>query len=93
MQPDIEGDIRFAEMAKIRQARAMSPAEKFLAGPKLFAEECKRWKQELRDENPDCDEEAIHTLLVKQLRSDREREESDRVAAYAATHPEFALAP
>ena len=33
MQQDIESDIRFAELAKIRQARAMSPAEKFLAGP------------------------------------------------------------
>ena len=40
MQPDIEGDARFADMAKIRQARAMSPAEKFLAGAQLFEEAC-----------------------------------------------------
>lgn len=40
MQPDIEADARFADMAKIRQARAMSPAEKFLAGAELFEEAC-----------------------------------------------------
>ncbi|MDP4626430.1 MAG: hypothetical protein NWT08_14995 [Akkermansiaceae bacterium] len=40
MQPDIESDARFADLAKIRQARAMSPEEKFLAGAELFEEAC-----------------------------------------------------
>lgn len=68
MQQDIESDIRFAELAKIRQARAMSPAEKFLAGPRLFRGVCERMKEGLRDENPSCDEKAIHVLLQKRLK-------------------------
>ena len=68
MQPDIEGDLRFAEMAKIRQARAMSPAEKFLAGPRLFAGVCDRMKEGLRDEHPGLDENSIHALLAKRLK-------------------------
>lgn len=36
----IASDARFAEMAKIRQARAMSPWMKFRAGADLFEEAC-----------------------------------------------------
>lgn len=68
MKPDIGSDARFADMAKIRQARAMSPAEKFLAGPRLFKGVCERMKEGLRDENPECDEEAIHSLLRERFR-------------------------
>ncbi|MDP4790773.1 MAG: hypothetical protein NWR99_02740, partial [Verrucomicrobiales bacterium] len=56
-----------ADLAKIRQARAMSPEEKFLAGPRLFQGVCERMKEGLRDENPGCDEETIHSLLRKRF--------------------------
>ncbi len=77
MQPDIESDIRFAELAKIRQARAMSPAEKFLAGPRLFQGVCERMKEGLRDENPDYDDRAIHALLTNRLRILRKLEDKN----------------
>jgi hypothetical protein len=80
MQPDIESDARFADMAKIRQARAMSPAEKFLAGPRLFYGVCERMKEGLRDENPGCDEETIHQLLRKRFQILRKLEDRNITA-------------
>lgn len=93
MQPDIESDARFADMAKIRQARAMSPAEKFLAGPRLFQGVCERMKEGLRDENPECDEEMIASLLRKRLKILRELEDSDRLATYSKSCPGNISAP
>ena len=40
MDATITSDARFAERAKIRQARAMSPWMKFRAGADLFEEAC-----------------------------------------------------
>ena len=40
MEATIASDARFAERAKIRQARAMSPEMKFRAGADLFEEAC-----------------------------------------------------
>lgn len=40
MDAAIMSDARFAERAKIRQARAMSPWMKFRAGADLFEEAC-----------------------------------------------------
>jgi hypothetical protein len=80
MEPDIEGDARFADMAKIRQARAMSPAEKFLAGPRLFQGVCERMKEGLRDENPGSDEDEIHAMLRKRFRLLRKLEERNHSA-------------
>jgi len=76
MQPDIKSDAHFADMAKIRQARAMSPAEKFLAGPRLFEGVCERMKEALRDENPDADEDGILSLLRRRFHILRKLEES-----------------
>lgn len=42
MEPDIRSDVNFVERAKIRQAREMSPEEKFRCGADLFEESC-RW--------------------------------------------------
>ena len=40
MESTIASDARFAERAKVRQARAMSPEMKFRAGADLFEEAC-----------------------------------------------------
>lgn len=40
MEGTIASDARFAELAKIRQARCLSPAMKFRAGADLFEEAC-----------------------------------------------------
>ena len=52
---------------KVRQARLMSPEERMLAGPRLFAGVCERMKEGLRDENPGASEEVIHGLLLDRL--------------------------
>lgn len=51
-------------LAKVRQARAMSAQERFLAGPRLFAGVCDRMKEGLRDDHPDSSEDEIHRLLL-----------------------------
>ena len=42
MENFIRSDARASDLAKVRQARAMSPAMKFRAGYELFEEGC-RW--------------------------------------------------
>lgn len=51
-------------LAKVRQARAMSAQERFLAGPRLFAGVCDRMKEGLRDDHPGISEAEIHQLLL-----------------------------
>ncbi len=77
MQPDIESDVKFADMPTIRQACAMSPATKSLAGAQLFEGVCKRMKEGLRDENPGCNDETIHGFLLEKLLALRKLEETD----------------
>jgi len=60
----IATDARFADLAKVRQARMMSEEERVLAGPKLFEGVCERMKEGLRDENPGSTEHEIRRLLV-----------------------------
>ena len=67
MQPDIESDARFADMAKIRQARAMSPAEKFLAGAQLFEEACQWSLAGISARFPHLSEEERMLKLRKHL--------------------------
>ena len=67
MNAGIENDMRIADLAKIRQARAMSAEDRMLAGPRLFAGVCARMKEGLRDEQPDASEEEIHRLLLSRL--------------------------
>lgn len=80
MEPEIKGDAMFVDMAKIRQARAMSPAEKFLAGPRLFQGVCERMKEALREENPGSDESEIHAMLRERLRLLQKLEERNHTA-------------
>ncbi len=67
MDDRIAEDARFALLAKVRQARAMSEEERVLSGPRLFAGVCDRMKEGLRDERPDADEAEIHRLLIQRL--------------------------
>lgn len=67
MKEQIVSDARFADLAKVRQARRMSEEERVLAGPRLFSGVCERMKEGLRDERPNATEEEIHGFLLKRL--------------------------
>lgn len=69
MESDIEGEARFADMAKIRQARAMSPADKFLAGARLFEEACQWTLAGMAARFPHLSEAQRMEKLVKNLPS------------------------
>ena len=66
----IRHQAKLVEEEKIRQARAMSPAEKFLAGAELFEEACERSLAGIRFRNPELTEdqakERLRELLVIQ---------------------------
>lgn len=51
----------------IEKARAMSISEKFLAGVRLFEEECQVTRSELRLMNPDWNEEQVEAELNRRL--------------------------
>lgn len=76
MDERIASDARFADLAKVRQARTMSEEERVLAGPRLFAGVCDRMKEGLRDECPDATDEGIHQLLLRRLSRLRKLETS-----------------
>ena len=78
MLEDIASDARFADLAKIRQARAMSEEERTLAGPRLFSGVCDRMKEGLRDENPAAAEDEIHQHLLRRLARLRKLENLQR---------------
>jgi len=52
---------------KVRAARAMSPEDKLLAGPRLFERSCRIMLDGLRDENPDADDARLQDLLRERL--------------------------
>jgi hypothetical protein len=51
----------------IEKARAMSISEKFLAGARLFEEECEVTRSEIRLMNPDWNEEQVEAELNRRL--------------------------
>lgn len=67
MDEGILSDARFADLAKVRQARLMTEEDRVLAGPRLFTGVCERMKEGLRDERPNAMEEEIHRLLLQRL--------------------------
>ena len=67
MDERIANDARFADLAKVRQARTMSDEERVLAGPRLFAGVCERMKEGIRDDAPEATEDEIHHLLLQRL--------------------------
>lgn len=54
-------------MDKVRQARCMSPAEKLLAGPRLFDRTCRWMAAGIRDEFPNADEQTVQHILGERL--------------------------
>lgn len=68
MDERIADDARFADRAKVRQARMMTEEERVLAGPRLFAGVCERMKEGIRDEEPGVTEDEVHRLLLHRLR-------------------------
>ena len=62
---------------KIRSAREMTPEQKLLAGPRLFARSCRIMLDGLRHENPGADEERLQQLLRERLALARRLEGKD----------------
>jgi hypothetical protein len=63
----IAAQARAADLAKVRQARAMSEEQRVLSGPRLFAGVCARIREGLLDENPGASPETLHQLLRHRL--------------------------
>lgn len=67
MDDDIRNDARAADLAKVRQARAMSPAMKFQAGSELFEEACRWTLAGIATQFPDLDEPGRLAELRRRL--------------------------
>ena len=52
---------------KVRQARAMTPEQKLLAGPQLFDHVCRIMRDGIRHQHPDADERRVTELLRERL--------------------------
>ena len=52
---------------RIEAARGLDPADKLLAGPKLFERACRLATAGLRHAHPDADEATIRLLADRQL--------------------------
>jgi hypothetical protein len=52
---------------KVRDAREMLPADKLLAGPRLFDRSCRMAVAGLRHRFPEADEASIQKMLEEQL--------------------------
>ena len=67
--------IEALHLDKVRTAEAMSPAEKFIAGARLFDYACEITKAGIRSEHPEADEARILEILRERLEWARRREE------------------
>ncbi len=74
MAENIASDARFADMAKIRQARAMSPGMKFRAGGDLFEEACQWSLAGLAARFPSLTDRELHEKLRQHLKLAAARE-------------------
>lgn len=52
---------------KVRAARAMSPEDKLLAGPRLFERSCRIMLDGIRSEYPEADEDRVQEILRERL--------------------------
>lgn len=66
MQPD-QKLIDEIYRQKLRAARAMSPEDKLLAGPRLFERSCRIMAEGIRSEYPDADEDRVQEILRGRL--------------------------
>ncbi len=60
---------------KVLQARKMSPEEKFLAGLRMFDEECRLRREKIREQFPEATAEEVEHILNERLTAEREQEE------------------
>lgn len=67
MEEVIVNDARATFLAKVRQARAMTPEEKFRAGAELFEESCRWVEAGIAARFPDAGPEDLAIRLRKQL--------------------------
>jgi hypothetical protein len=52
---------------EVERARAMSPADKLLEGPRLFARACSIMTDGIRHQHPELDEPGIQSLIRARL--------------------------
>jgi hypothetical protein len=52
---------------EIERARAMSPSDKLLEGPRLFARACRLMADGIRHQHPELDDAAVMVLLRVRL--------------------------
>lgn len=62
---------------KLRAARQMSPADKLLAGPRLFDSVCRVMAAGIRSQFPDADEQRVREILRQRLAYARRRESAE----------------
>jgi len=67
METSIQNDARAADLAKVRQARRMSPEMKFRAGSELFEEACRWTMAGIAHQFPDLDEAGRMKELRRRL--------------------------
>lgn len=67
MEDRIADDALFALRAKVKQARAMTPEEKFRAGAELFEESCRWVEAGIAARFPDASPEERERRLKDQL--------------------------
>jgi hypothetical protein len=67
MESSIQNDARAADLAKVRQARRMSPEMKFRAGSELFEEACRWTMAGIAHQFPDLDEAGRMKELRRRL--------------------------
>lgn len=53
---------------EVARARAMSPGDKLLEGPRLFDRACRLMADGVRYRHPDLDEEGVRAMVEAQLR-------------------------
>jgi hypothetical protein len=58
-------DVLYRE--EVARARAMSPEDKLLEGPRLFERACRVMRDGIRHQHPDLDEAGVMTLLRARL--------------------------
>jgi len=66
MQPDRQL-IHALEHDRVERARAMSPEDKLMAGPRLFEQACRVMADGIRDEHPEATEAEVQELLRARL--------------------------
>lgn len=52
---------------EVARARAMSPEDKLLEGPRLFERACRLMRDGIRHQHPDLDDAGVQALLRERL--------------------------